>query len=330
MPPGKRSRDDGGEPDVAERILERLGAYELGVHDLGDPGVGADPTLPLTLLSVYHRFDGGRLFHEAIQLLPYREVEASVERSPGGGARWRVGEAGGDAISVDERGRVWREDGETGEVVLDGTAFDRWLLGAIEAEAMLFERDGEFRDDIFDDDGDLLPAIALAQLRAPVKRDPRAPGPRWRLARHLTETDDLPAARRELEEVVAAAPDFPWAWLDLARLSERLGELAGAVDEAVAAADADPSHELVGFFLAHAARFAAASNDEPTRAELAGRAVAASSDLVRSFRDGAETNLAEGDVISATELAELAAAIAPRDLAVLDLLARVRAADTAS
>ena len=88
------------------------------------------------------------------------------------------------------------------------------------------------------------------------RRGGRAPAPRWLLARSLSRAGDTDHARTELEEVVAAAPAFGWAWLDLARLSERSGELDGAIDEAIAAAEADPAHEQTAFFWAHAARLA--------------------------------------------------------------------------
>ena len=237
----------------------------------------------------------------------------------------------GEAIELDRHGAVWRADVETGEDVCDGTSFDRWLFGAIEATGLLHDDDdGEFRDDVFTDEGELAADTATAMSKAQIRRDPRAPGPRWRLARALVARGDLDSARAELEEVVAHAPKQAWAWLDLAKLSERLGALAGAVDEAEAAADADAAHEHRSHFLAEAARLAAAAGDEPRRAALAGRAIALTPGLVASQLAGADDRLADGDLSAAAHLASLARALAPRDLNAADLARRIDAAQRES
>src|SRR5262249_37666247 len=151
-------------------------------------------------------------------------------------------------LLLDARGRIWRTDDSLDDVVCEGTQLARWLAGVVDALAVLYDDEGEFRDGCFDEDGELVPEVGERQLRAILRRDPAAPGPRWRLARTLGLQDRIPAARSELEEVVAHAPKFAWAWLDLAKISERLGELAGAVDEARAAADAAIAHPQAGYF----------------------------------------------------------------------------------
>jgi len=304
------------EPDPVSRIARELERWPAGLHELGEPATWLPPEWPATLAEVYRTFDGARLFHEAIELRP----AAAVARE---GERWAIGTAWGDDLEVDDAGRVWRREAEADEPTLDGTSLPRWLAGAVDAEALLFDRDGEFVDDAFDDEGDLSPTVDRARLRARIKRDPRAAGPRWTLARRLTEDGDVEAARDLLEEVVADAPELAWAWLDLARLSERLGELDGALDEAVAAAEAAPGSEHEAFFWSHAARLAASKGDEARRADLAGKARAADPTVVASYLAGADDNLAAGDTESATMLAELARAIAPKDLSVLDLIKRL-------
>lgn len=304
---------------VVDRILAELERWAEGLHEIGHAARDLPPTLPLSAVDVYLAFDGARLFQDAIELVP----AAALERDDDG--RWRIGTAWGDELALDADGRVWRHEDDAGELVLDGTSLGRWLHGAIDAEALLYDADGEFAEDVFDDDGELTPPIEEAQLRARIKRDGKAPGPRWRLGRLLARRGDVEPARDVLEQVVADAPAMAWAWLDLARLSEQLGEHANAVDEAVAAAEASPEH--AGFFFAHAARLAVLAGDEPRRAELAARARDANPHGVADYVAGAADNLAAGDLDAARALADLAKAVAPRDLAVLDLVRKLPASE---
>jgi tetratricopeptide (TPR) repeat protein len=303
---------------TTSRIARELARWPAGLHELGAPATWLPPEWPASLAEVYRAFDGARLFHEAIELVPAAEVALDD-------GRWRIGSAWGDELAVDGDGRVWRHEADGDEPLLDGTSLPRWLSGAIDAEALLFDADGEFAEDVFDEEGDLAPGVEVARLRARIKRDPKAPGPRWTLARRLTRDGQHEEARDLLEAVVADAPDLPWAWLDLARISETLGELPGALDEAVAAAEAATGGDHEAFFWSHAARIAAALGDEARRAELAGQARAADPQVVASYLAGAEENLASGDAESATMLAELAKAVAPKDLAVLDLVRKLSA-----
>lgn len=317
---GKRSRPDPAE--TAARLRDHLQRAPEGLHRLGDPAVVLDTALPAALADIYRAFDGGDLYHESLVLIPSREVA----RDPHTG-RWHIGEVHGDDLQVDPAGAVWRREIDTDEWLEEGSRFDRWLHGWVDAEDLLLDPDGEFRDELFDDAGELTDEAAARRERRLLDRDREAPAPRWRLAQALSRTGDLAGARDHLEQVVAGRPGFAWAWFDLARISERLGELPGAIDEAAAAADADPDYPYAPFFLGHAARLAAAAGDEPRRVELAARALALDPDLARSQRAGAAERLATGDHESARELAEVAAALAPRDLETIDLLRQLRAGD---
>jgi tetratricopeptide (TPR) repeat protein len=273
---------------------------------------------------VYRYADGGELFFESVLLWPSSRV-SRVAEPPGPGVFWHVGEIHGDALAVDERGAVFRLEKGTGEWLEEGRRFDRWLLGVVEAELLLYDSDGEFRDDGFDDDsGEIAAPMRERMERRVLKRDRGAPAPRWRLARALVEQGKVAEGRAELEEVVAAAPGFAWAWYELAQISESLGEPEAAMDELLAAAEARPGYEHAGFFWAQAARIAATTGAEAARAEHAGRALAADPDLIRAQRDGAEATLEAGDPEAALRLIETALALAPRDLAALELRARIR------
>ncbi|HWU86644.1 MAG TPA: tetratricopeptide repeat protein, partial [Kofleriaceae bacterium] len=271
------------------------------------------------LIELYARCDGARLFLDAIELVPSAEVAMDA---PG---RWRFGAVDGDTVALDHRGRIWRFDPSLDDDVLDGTGLERWLAGIVDATDLLYDRDGEFAEDVFGEDGEIEPAVRERQLRAQLKRDPAAPAPRWRLAHALLEQGATDDARNELEQVVADDPAFAWAWLDLARISERIGELGGAVDEArMGAQTAEGTrHPQAGYFWAQLARLASRTGDELLRAEAATKTSLLSPELKRSQLEGVRASLEAGDAASAKGLLELLRAVWPRDLEVLELARQV-------
>jgi tetratricopeptide (TPR) repeat protein len=306
--------------DAIRGLKLALARSAVGVHATSAPAPALDADLPAGLAAVYREFDGAELFHCDLVLAPRIEWD-------GRGGRVRVAELGEDSIWVAlDTGVVWRLEEDTGEWMEEGSSFERWLWGWVEGQSVLYDAEGEFVAGVLDDEGELLPEAALGREGRLLKRDRLAAAPRWRLARALLKAGDRERARAELEEVVAAHPRFPWAWYDLARVSEALGDVAGAKEEALAAADADPSYEHAPFFLAWAARLAARAGDQAACAELAARARAARPDLARTQLEGARANLEAGDRRGARELVEVALALEPRDLAALDLLRRIEAA----
>jgi tetratricopeptide (TPR) repeat protein len=312
-----------GDEDAAlDRVLAQLAEAPAGLHDVGAPAAALPDGWPPPLRELYAVADGARLYVESLELLPSGEVAAE-------GDRWRFARWEGDDVWIDRRGRVWRRDATVDDDVVEGTSPVRWLAGAVDACALLFDGEGEYFEDAFDEDGELRAEVVERQARAQLKRDPKAPGPRWRLARALLASDQIERARDELEAVVAVAPEMVWAWLDLARTSEHLGELAGAIDEATAAAEAAAGHDYEGYCWAQVARLHKAAGNEAQRAKAAERANAASPDLRAAQLAGARATLADGDLASARGLVDLLRAIAPRDLDVLALAKELETAKPA-
>jgi tetratricopeptide (TPR) repeat protein len=318
----KRRNDERGDnsPSSLDRVFERLDAAPAGLHDVAAPAAVLPSGLPEALIDFYARCDGARLFLDSVELSPSAEVEPRDER-------WAFGTLEGEDLLIDARGRIWRTDDSLDDLVCEGTRFDRWFAGLVDALAMLYDDEGEFADGSFDDDGELLPEVGERQLRAMLKRDPGAPGPRWRLGHALLAQDSVTEARAELEDTVASEPGFAWAWLDLAKISERLGEYSGAVDEARAAADASTGHAQTGYFHARLARIAGRAGDEATRATAAQRAAELAPELKAAQLEGARASLAEGDAASARGLVDLLRAVWPRDLEVLELARRVETSE---
>ncbi len=312
----------GGEGDGLERLFARLEEAPAGLHDV-EPASSALPSgLPPELIELYSHCDGVRLFIDATELVPATQVTMPM---PG---RWRFGESDGDAISVDQRGRIWRFDPSLDDDVLEGTRLDRWLAGVLEATGLLYDGDGEFADAVFDDEGDVLPEVRERQFRSQLKRDPAAPGPRWRLAHALLEQDAQDDARNELEQVIADDPTFAWAWLDLSRISEQVGDLTTAVEEVKMAAESAEAtqHGQAGYFWAQLARLGTRTGDEVLRAQAATKTSLLAPQLKQAQLAGARDSLEAGDAASAKGLLELLRAVWPRDLEVLELAHRIDAA----
>lgn len=322
-------REEGGSP--LDRLVAAIESAATGMHWRGAPAILLDAAWPQALAEVYRRFDGAELFLGTLTLMPATQVQTERRDDPGataeerGATYYRVGQLEGDDLYVDDGGQVWRLEEDTGEWLAEGSRLDRWLLGVVEAQGLLYDRDGEFSDEAFDDDGDVTAVTSERMHRRLLKRDRDAVAPRWRLARAMVQQGKLEEARDELEAVVAAQPAFAWAWFDLGRISERLGELGNAVDELEAAAKARPDYEHAGYFWAQAARVARVAGDEARREGCAREALARAPGLVASQRDGARESLDAGELEAARELVETAAALAPRDLMVMDLMARIHA-----
>jgi hypothetical protein len=312
-----KKRDEG---DTLDRVFALLDDAPPGLHDLDEPADELPPGLPAPLIELYARCDGARIYVEAIELLPSRDVHFEH-------GRWKFAVAEGAEVWIDHRGKIWRTEESIEDDVNDGTRLDRWLSGQLDSLALVFDGDGEYAEDVFDEDGEIMPIIREKQLRAQLKRDAAAPGPRWRLAHVLLEQGALEDARNELEQVVADDPAFFWSWLDLARVSERLGEIGGAIDEARMAAEAAEGvqHPQAGYFWSQVARLAVRAGDDMVRAQAATKASLLAPDLKKAQMEGARERIDAGDKASAKGLLDLLRAVWPRDLEVLELARRVEA-----
>jgi hypothetical protein len=312
-----KKRDEG---DALDRVFALLDDAPPGLHDVDVPTGELPPGLPAPLIELYALCDGIRMFVEAVEVFASRDVHFEH-------GRWKFATAEGDDIWIDHKGKIWRSEESIEDDVCEGTRIDRWLTGQLDSLALVFDNDGEYADDVFDEDGEILPIIREKQFRAQIKRDAAAPGPRWRLAHVLIEQGAIEDARNELEQVVADDPAFFWAWLDLARVSERLGEIGGAIDEARMAAEAAEGvqHAQAGYFWSQVARLAVRAGDDMVRAEAATKASLLAPELKRAQIEGARERIESGDRASAKGLLDLLRAVWPRDLEVLELARRVDA-----
>jgi hypothetical protein len=324
----KRTPRRGGARSFFDRFRDEVGGYAEGVHRLGGPASEAalagvpDAELRDFLAS----WDGAELFIDAYMI----RGAAQLERE--GDVLWFGETALGDVLGLElaQGGRVVRLEEDTGELLVEGSSFARWLDATVVADGVLYDREGEWLDDVFDDDGELAAAAASKREKKALKLDPEAPAPAWRLAKAQERAGDAQAARKTLEALVAHAKDFAWAWFDLGRLRRADEELAAAEAAFVAASDAGAAagSELAGWFAAHAARVAAERKDEAARARHAERALALDPEVARAQRRAAQARVDEGSLDEARELCALAAALLPRDLEVAELTRRIAASRT--
>jgi tetratricopeptide (TPR) repeat protein len=306
-----------------ERLVAELARYAEGVHELAAPAQNTElDGLPSgELRDFYASFDGATLFVGALEIYPASAVTREADRLIVGAT------SEGDRIAVDRRGRVLKIEEGSGEATVEGSSYARWLEAYVVGESVVYDREGEFRDEIFADDGEGLTAEAeLKRARRILKVDPGAPGPRSRLARALEREGDVDGARSQLGKLVAECPEFAWAWFDLGRLARDAAELHEAEQAFARAAEcaAAEGAEHAGFFAAQAARAALERGDEAGRKQHAARALALDEDIVRGQLRAALARADEGAHDEARELAELARAVAPRDLQVLELLRRLK------
>jgi tetratricopeptide (TPR) repeat protein len=309
-----------------ERFREEVAGYAEGVHRLGGP---ASPAALVDVPDAELRdflgsWDGAELFIDAYLV----RSAAQLERE--GGVLWFGETALGDSLGIElERGgRVVRLEEDTGELLVEGSSFARWLEATVVADGVLYDREGEWLDDVFDDDRDeLSSAAAVRREKKALKLDPDAPAPAWRLAKAQERGGDARAARKTLEQLVERVQDFAWAWFDLGRLRRGDSDAPGAEAAFVAAANAGEQQgsELAGWFAAHAARAAAERGDEDARARHAARALALDPEVARAQRRAAQARVDEGELDEARELVALAAALLPRDLEVAELARRLAA-----
>jgi tetratricopeptide (TPR) repeat protein len=305
-----------------DRFRGEVARYAEGVHRLGTPASASEVArLPRELGDFLRSWNGAELFVDAYTIYD----AAHLVRE---GSLLFFGEsATGDRFALDLQGdaepSVLRLEEDTEETLIEGTSFARWIEALVVGDGVLYDREGDYKDDVVDETGEeLSPAVVEKRERKVLKIDPDAPAPAWRLARALTRLHREAEARKLLDRLVARAPAFAWAHFDRGKLLAAEGDLEKA-EEAFLQAGSLPG-PYAAFFVAHAARAAADRGDEASRRKHAERALELRPDLARLQKEAAQARAAEGVLDESRELVALARALAPRDLELLELARRLR------
>lgn len=319
---------------VLDRVEDRLRDAPDGLHRLGDPagsGALAASGLPAAARLLWERWDGLDLAcSEAVILALAEQGRATDEALEDG----RI--VAGDRV-IGERGRdllVFSADpfAEGGDVILveeDGSraphssTVERLVLALLGEIAVLYDDEGEFREELYGEDGELVPALERRLLRRHLDLDPDAPLARFRLAQSLRRAGQARAALAELGQLLRRAPDFTWAHHERGRVSLLLGDRPGAqrafgkaAELAVAGAvgaPADPA--LEAYFLA----WQALASDGDDRRRYAAQALERIPELAAAQEASVRAAIEDGDGARAREQLELGLAVVPTHLGLLSL-----------
>ncbi|MCB9713679.1 MAG: hypothetical protein H6712_07495 [Myxococcales bacterium] len=329
----------GVEPEEAARIEhaldkleERLYVSPPGLHRVGDPASAEAieaAGLPPAAGMLWARMDGLEVGAEMVRILPLAEIEEATARADEeGGLRAGdrvIGEDGRDLLVLpadpwEEGADVVRVE-EGGERLPEASTVAHLALGLVGEAGVLFDDDGEFRDELFGDDGELTSAARRRLWRRRLDFDPDAPRARLRLAQSLLEAGEVGGAEAELKQVLRRAPELPWAHETLGRVAEARGDGAAAQRSFGKAAELVEALEPAeaAYFRARAARWAEGGE----RAALVARVKAARPGFAAEQVQAAEALLERGAVEQAREVVELGLVVSPGQVELLALRDRL-------
>lgn len=331
----RRDRPAGVEPHEAARIErallrveERLMVAPPGLHLAAPPAPAAecaDAGIPPAAAMVWTRFDGLEIGTEMARLLPRAEISSATATAQAEGLLRSgdlvVGEWGRDLLVLpadpyEEGADVVRVE-EGGERLPEASTVAHLVLGMLGEASVMFDDDGEFRDELFGDDGQLRPAVQRRILRRRLDLDPDAPRPRLRLAQHLLAAGELRAAASEIQQVLRRAPELPWAYETLGRVHQAEGALESAHEAYVEAAQrmdaVDPS--LAAYFRARAAGCVEGAERE----RLVQQVREARPDFAREQVDAAQVLIEREEWAQAREVVTLGLVVSPGQVELLAL-----------
>lgn len=322
-----------------DKLEERLMSAPPGLHRVGEPASPealAAAGLPATAAMLWARYDGIEAGVEMARILSLAEIDEATAAAQAEGVLRAgdrvVGEVGRDLLVLPadpyEEGAdvVLVEEG--GERLPDASTTAHLALGLVGEAAVLFDDDGEFRDELYGEDGELTDAAQRRLYRRRLDFDPDAPRARLRLAQLLRKAGELRAATTELKQVLRRAPELSWAHEALARVKEAEGEMDAACQSYLSAAEfmepVDP--ELAAYFRARACR--CAEGDE--RAAIAVKVREARPEFAREQVDAAKALIEREALKEAAEAVALGLAVQPGQVELLALrqaLATAQAAE---
>lgn len=288
------------------------GRYAPGVHYLPSPATEASlqkaeqrlgAPLPARHRAFLTSFDGGALFHEAVQLCSVTELTwARDERQ-----RLVIGSVPDGAIWLAADGRLYLVDEETPDPICMGSDTEAWLSAVLAREALVVDRNGDFRD-VFGEEG-LSAPVRRKRAEVGLRHDRRSALYHLELAELWLEEDEPEVAGEHLQSAVALDDQAGPAWELLGALHGDRGMPDLAEQALVAAAAATPHAPLRAWRLLDAARVSAERAVVYTQ-----QAWQADPELGTRLLLQAQQALRQGQLAHATQLAErltLLSAVAP-------------------
>jgi tetratricopeptide (TPR) repeat protein len=323
---------------LADRVEDRLRDAPLGLHQVGE---GADPELlarvelPEEAAVLWQRWDGLELGNGEARLLRLEDIETATREAEQAGILKAgdkvVGEVALSLLVLPED--PWAEGGDVVMVEEDGerspyaSSVIRMVIGFLAEMSVLYDDEGEYREDLFDEQGELTAKAERRLLRRRLDFDEDAPFPRFRLGQLLRRAGELRAARSELRKVLHRAPEFVWALWELGRAELELARTdddpascrENALESFAAAAEKTEDKRLRALFLA----WQALASEGQERERLARAVLELDPAFVLTREAGVREAIEDEDPQRATELLELGLAIEPRQLGLLSLRGRL-------
>ena len=167
-----------------EGLRTALGRYAAGVHQANKPATPAElrraserlgRELPQDYADFLKSWNGVSLFHDCVCLSAAHELHGDDHLVvPGGPPALRIGETPQGALWLCGAGEIRSFDEAAPDPIVVGSALEPFLKATLAREALLLDRDGEYRD-VFDEDGEGL-SLPVRRKRAALgrKHDPKA------------------------------------------------------------------------------------------------------------------------------------------------------------
>lgn len=288
-----------------EALRAATARYAAGVHFLFRPASTqalralesrCGGAFPASHRDFLRSFDGATLFLEAQILFACEQIQP-VADVPGERPLWHIGETADGALWLDVEGRILLSDDSAPDPIVIGSSTEAFINATLAREALIVDRDGEFREVFTEDEIEL--AVRKKRARVGLRHDPASALYHLELAEIAYEEDDDAAAQSELQQAVAGDPQAGPAWELLAALYQAAGQLAGAEHAALQAAAATWHGPLRASRLMQAARACPERAPEHARA-----AWAADPDLAERMLTEAQQHLEAGELAEARFLGE--------------------------
>lgn len=345
---------------LLDRVEDRLVDAPIGLHQVGGPGsaeavaalLASGEGMSEEAVALWRRWDGLDLGNGEARILACAELEAAQARADGEGIL-----QAGDVV-IGEIGRIllvvpadpWEEGAEVVMVEDDGerspyaSSVAKLALALVAEMALLYDDEGEYREGLFEEHGELNERSERRLLRRRLDFDEDAPFPRFRLGQLLRRAREFRAARSELRRVLHCAPSFAWAHWELGRAClamveaedeagcrdarEREGVRGEASEAFATAAEHAGDPHLAALFLAWQARSCDPSVDagklgKQARGRLAAQVLERDPGFVAAREQGLREAIEHEDRHRAQELLELGLSVEPRHLGLLGLRSAV-------
>ena len=240
-----------------ESVRLALSRHPVGVHALASPATAAElATLEQRVSGLpssdYREFlatwNARTMCHESLLLLSTEQVCLAA------GDRLLIGECSDGLLWLARQGQVLVVDDEEPDPLIAGSDFATWLDVAMSREALLVDRDGEFRDVFDEEDGVLRIEIRRKRAQLGRKRDHGASLYPMELAELALEEGSDEQAHKLLIEATSRDPQAGPAWELLAALYRQAGESELAHDAYLRAASSTASAMLQAMRLLEAAQ----------------------------------------------------------------------------